>query len=148
MAHDALWTPAVQVELIKTYAAALHALPSQSDTALIGTAAPSTEPVDRIAGYFQAICNANEHPVVLAYCALVAMYHFPACRDEIARHTPIDHAAFFDGGPTVLPYELRFERHLSGVGQRSAKNKTEVIVQQAKTPAEIVVAERQLLQRL
>lgn len=148
MAHDALWTPAVQVKIIGTYAAALHALPSQSDTGLISVVAPSTEPVSKIAGYFQAICTANEHPVVLAYCALVAMYHFPACRAEIARDTPVNHAAFFVGGPTVMPFERRFERHLSGVGRRSAKNKAEVILQQAKTPAEIVVAERQLLQRL
>lgn len=148
MAYDALWTPAVQVRLIEKFAASLYALPATSDVALVGNGAPHTEPVAKIAGYYQAVAIANEHPFVLAFCVLLAMYLFPGCRDEVARDTPADLVAFFDGSDLVPPFERRFERYQSGVGRRPTKNSPEVIVQQAKTPAEIVVAERQLLQRL
>lgn len=132
---EALWDVKTQVNIVSDLAAALDALKTRCMTrALIGDVPPRCEPVGRIAGYYQACATPTTSPILLTFCVLSAFYLFPACRAQVATSTPSNYAAYFQGNNTVLPFEARFERHLAGGAGW-----------QAKTPAEIVVAERQLL---
>lgn len=136
--HHALWEHETQIALVNNLADALHALSTRArNNALVGASSVSPTPNAQIAGYYQAIASPHTHPIVLTFCVLTAMYLFPACRAEVASTTPANYAVYFTGGPSTPPYEVRFEQHLGG----SATH-------QAKTPAEIVVAERQLLMAL
>lgn len=136
---EALWDGPTQCAIVDDLAGALHALSSRSaGSILIGTVdLPALDPHNKIAGYYQAVADPHTHSFTLAFCVLSAMYLFPECRAEIEHSTPANYAPFFNGDNRTPDYERRFERHLSGSDTH-----------QAKTPAEVVIAERQLLMAL
>ena len=133
---EALWDGETGRAIANDLAEALHALSTRTTGAvLVGDGAlPTLDPRGKIAGYYQAVAGPHTHPFTLAFSALSAMYLFPECRAEIERSTPANYAAFFQGNSATPAFERRFERHLAGSDTH-----------QAKTPAEIVIAERQLL---
>ena len=138
--HDALWDETTQRRLVADFAEALHTVATQTPSGpLIGAQAPrALDAGGRIAGYYQAVAaDPHTHPIVLAFCALAAMQCVPECRREVARSTPADQIAYFVGACNVPPYEVRMCCHIGGTDTH-----------QAKTPCELVTAERQVLARL
>lgn len=133
---EALWDGTTQCVIINDLADALHTLAAHTTGAvLIGTdELPALDPAGKIAGYYQTAAEPHTHSFTLTFCVLTAMYLFPECRDEIKQSTPANYAPYFNGGHSAPDFERRFERHLGGSDTH-----------QAKTPAEIVIAERQLL---
>jgi hypothetical protein len=133
---EALWDGTTQCVIVNDLADALHTLAAHTNGAvLIGTdTLPTLDPSGKIAGYYQTVAEPHTHSFTLTFCVLSAMYLFPACRAEIEQSTPVNYALYFSGDHTTPDFERRFERHLAGSDTH-----------QAKTPAEIVIAERQLL---
>ena len=134
---EALWENTTQCAIIRDLAEALHVLSDHpADGALVGIvdARPKFDPGNKIAGYYQAVADPHAHSFTLTFCVLSAMYLFPECRAEVEQSTPANYIPYFGGDAITLAFEARFERHLAGSETH-----------QAKTPAEIVIAERQLL---
>jgi hypothetical protein len=104
---------------------------------LLRVEAPPTALNQSVAGYFQAVANHEQNPLVLAWASLVMMVLFRECAAAVARASDPVYAPWFDGDQTMPPLEVRFEEHIGGTPTKLAK-----------TGVLAVVAEWQLLARL
>jgi len=104
---------------------------------------------DHIAGYFQGIANGVENHIMFTWCVLSSFYLFEQSRLDLAKFTPKTlWQDYFMGGSLCKSFEDRFELYLSGVVQFDKLKKQTIVVIQAKTPYEIVLAEWLLCKRL
>lgn len=153
----ALGDPVVQREIIHYGAASIAALKPAPTGLLFGEKEGKTEPAPRnltvaqlirtpsppmlepgsVAGYFQAVANHEQNPLVLTWAALVMMVLFRECAATVARASDPVYAPWFDGDHSIPPLEARFEEHIGGTATKLAK-----------TGLLAVVAEWQLLARL
>lgn len=92
---------------------------------------------DRVAGFLQQVALSRVSSILRTWCALSIMMLFPKSREEVMRNTPVIQMAYFFGDERCQRFDSRMSLYLCG-----SKNI------QAKTPAEIVIAECQLFTTL
>jgi len=78
----------------------------------------------------------NQNPIHLTWGVMVALYISDSFKDIVCAQTqPAIAKAYLE------TFDSRFETHLCGLLQHNKKEKTSVLIRQAKTPTEIVLHE-------
>jgi len=81
--------------------------------------------------FFEWASTTNVNPVMSTFAALIAVYLSPTIRNTVINHSRADRAREY-----FSTFDSRFETYVCGETQ-----KAKVIVKQAKTPTEMVIAE-------